>query len=303
MTQPLKRNAQPVGVYALAAAPVVLWGTSFAALKTALTVISPAGLVAVRSMMGFAVLLVAAAFAGPGSARGERPGDRARIWRLAFLGVPVQMGLQAYALRLTSANHSGWIIGVAPVSTAVLAGFFLRERFPRLKLAGVALGFAGVLLVMAGGGRQSLAAPATTGDLLVLVSAFNWSVYTLIGREMMSRRAAAPATARIMGWGAAVALAAYLALGDAAELARIPVRGWLVLAYLGLGCSGVGYLCWSAALERLEAARLASFQNFQPLVTAVAAAWWLGEPMGMGALGGGLLVILGVGLVQRGARS
>lgn len=303
MDESARRTLAPYRLYALAATPVVLWGTSFAALKTAVTMISPAGLVAVRAALGLLVLLAAAAARGGRGAGPARAGDGLRVVLLAVLGVPVQLGLQAYALRLTSANHSGWIIGVAPISTAVLAWLFLGERFPRLKAAGVALGFAGVLLVMAGGGRRTLGLPAARGDLLVLVSAFNWSIYTLVGREMMSRRPSLPLTVRILALGAALAVVGYVILGAPAELARVPLRGWVLLAYLGIGCTGIGYLCWSAALERLEAGRLASFQNVQPLVSALTAALWLGESIGLTAGVGGLLVLLGVGLVQRGARA
>ena len=294
---------RPASAYLFAAVPVLFWGTSFATVKLCLDEISPAGLVAVRAVLALAALLPAAFLfrdAGGVAARGDaRRGDRRRCAFLGVVGVPLQLGLQTYALRLTTANHCGWIVALSPVATACLAALLLRERFPWPKTLGVALGFAGATAVMLGGGRASLALPATRGDLLVLVSAFNWSVYTLVARRLMAGRASLPLTLRIFAWGAAGAVAFYLAVGDPRELLAVPPRVWALLAYLGIGCSGIAYLCWSLALERLEAARLASFQNVQPLVTLASAALVLGESPGAAALLGGLFVIVGVTLVQR----
>lgn len=319
---------RPASAYLFAAVPVLFWGTSFATVKLCLDEISPAGLVAVRAVLALAALLPAAflfrdaggvaaargeaASSGDAAARGDavsrggvvvrgdaRRGDRRRCAFLGVVGVPLQLGLQTYALRLTTANHCGWIVALSPVATACLAALLLRERFPWPKTLGVALGFAGATAVMLGGGRASLALPATRGDLLVLVSAFNWSVYTLVARRLMAGRASLPLTLRIFAWGAAGAVAFYLAVGDPRELLAVPPRVWALLAYLGIGCSGIAYLCWSLALERLEAARLASFQNVQPLVTLASAALVLGESPGAAALLGGLFVIVGVTLVQR----
>lgn len=294
---------RPASAYLFAAVPVLFWGTSFATVKLCLDEISPAGLVAVRAVLALAALLPAAFLfrdAGGVAVRGDaRRGDRRRCAFLGVVGVPLQLGLQTYALRLTTANHCGWIVALSPVATACLAALLLRERFPWPKTLGVALGFAGATAVMLGGGRASLALPATRGDLLVLVSAFNWSVYTLVARRLMAGRASLPLTLRIFAWGAAGAVAFYLAVGDPRELLAVPPRVWALLAYLGIGCSGIAYLCWSLALERLEAARLASFQNVQPLVTLASAALVLGESPGAAALLGGLFVIVGVTLVQR----
>ena len=48
---------------------------------------------------------------------------------MGFVGVFVHQMLQAHALTLTSAIEPGWLIGVTPIWSAVLAAFFLRERF------------------------------------------------------------------------------------------------------------------------------------------------------------------------------
>ncbi len=281
---------------------MLLWGSSFVAAKVALRSVSPLGLVAVRALLGLAVLGAASPFVRSGRVDAPRPGDRLKIALLGVIGLPVHITLQAFALTMTSAVHSGWLIALTPVFTAILAATFLKERFPRLKTAGVLLGFTGALVVIAGGaGAAALRLPSTRGDLLILLSSLNWAAYTLIARGLMVRRNSLPLTLRAIAVGTAIAVPAWLLSGRAAEVLRLPAEAWVALVFLGVGCTGAGYLVWSAALARLEAGTLSSFQYVQPLVTVAVAAAWIGESTGPAVLLGGALVLAGVFLVQRSA--
>jgi drug/metabolite transporter (DMT)-like permease len=288
--------------YLCASAAVMLWGTSFVASKVALRSVSPLGLVAGRSLLGL-LTLAAVLPCGRGALReSPQPGDGWKTAVLGLIGVPVHLTLQAYALTLTSAVHSGWLIALNPVFTAILAAIFQRERFPILKTAGVLLGFSGALVVIGGGaGAGALRLPSTRGDLLILLSSVNWAVYTLIARGLSTRRRPLPLTLRALAVGTAASVLIRLAAGSSAEFGHLSAEGWAALAFLGAGCTGVGYLVWSFALSRLEAGTLSSFQYVQPLVTAGVAAAWIGESAGPAVLLGGALVLAGVALVQRSA--
>jgi drug/metabolite transporter (DMT)-like permease len=73
------------------------------------------------------------------------------------------------------------------------------------------------------------------------------------------------------------------------------------VVFLGIGCSGLGYLLWYSALERLDTARVAVFLYIEPLVTLATAVALLGETVHATTVLGGLIVLAGVFLVQRGA--
>ncbi len=268
----------------------------------ALRELSPAGLVAGRSVLGLAVLAAALPLRRSAGAGRPLPGDRLRIALLGILGLPVHLGLQAVALTLTSAVHSGWLVALIPVFTAILASTFLRERFSPLQVAGVAVGLLGAVAVIAGGSAPGvLRLPSTRGDLLILLSCLNWSVYTLLVRGLMLRSRPIPVMLGALATGTAVALVGYAAVGRPAEFLALRPGTWTALAFLGIGCTGLGYLAWAAALERIEAGALSTFQYVQPLVTAAAAALLIGEPVPASGVAGGALVLAGVFLVQRSA--
>ena len=71
------------------------------------------------------------------------------------------------------------------------------------------------------------------------------------------------------------------------------------MLFLGIGASGLGYLFWYGALERIEASRVAAFLYLEPLVTLAAAVVLLGESVTLEAVAGGLLLLAGVAVVQR----
>lgn len=278
---------------------IVLWGISFVATKAALRELTPVPLVFAR--VGLATVLLL----GLLTARSPRPRLAPGAWRdfalLGFVGVALHLWLQAQALTLTTAVNTGWLIGLIPIWSAILAALFLGERLDARQGVGFGLGFAGALLVVSRGRFDGavLALPGTRGDLLVLLSTVNWALYTILGRRIVPRHGALVATAGAMAAGAAMLAPGFLAAGGTAAYAHLSPGAWGALLFLGLGCSGLGYLLWYGALRRLEAGQVAVFLYLEPLVTLGAAALWLDEPVGAWTLLGGVIVLLGVSLVQR----
>jgi drug/metabolite transporter (DMT)-like permease len=278
---------------------VTFWALSFVATKAALREVTPIALIFARFALG-TTLLVALL-----RARGEPLVPPRDTWPglalMGFVGVFVHQLLQSFALTLTSAVNSGWLIGLTPVWSAVLAAAVLGERFGARKLAGLTLGFLGAALVVTGGRRDTtlLALPSTRGDLLMLASTLNWAVYTVLGHARLKRLGAHRATAGSMflGWAMLVPLFAWQA--GWRQYAALSAVGWAAVLFLGVACSGLGYLFWYGALEKVPATRVATLLYLEPLITLAAAVVLLGEPVRAVTVVGGVMVMVGVLLVQR----
>jgi drug/metabolite transporter (DMT)-like permease len=259
--------------------------------------VSPPTLIFLRFGLGTALLL--AVLAGRG---GLAPlyGSWRALAGMGFVGVFVHQNLQAHALVRTTATSAGWLIGLIPIWTAVLGRWLRGERFGRRKVCGLVVGLAGAILVVTGGkiGREALGLPSTRGDLLFLASTLNWAVYTVLGHGTLRRLGALPATAGAMVLGWAMLAPGFVLRAGWAEIPALTAGGWGSLLFLGLACSGLGYLFWYGALEKIEASRVAAFLYLEPLVTLATAAAWLGERPSAAAVAGGLLVLLGVYAVQ-----
>jgi drug/metabolite transporter (DMT)-like permease len=278
---------------------ILFWGISFVATKAVVREIPPIALIFARAGLGSALLLaVLAVRRQPLLPPRDTWGALARM---GFVGVAFHQLLQAYALTLTSAVNTGWLIGLTPIWSAILSAILLGERFGLGKLAGLALGFLGALLVVTRGTLTAglLALPATRGDLLILASTLNWAFYSVLGHATLRRLGPARATAGAMLFGWLLLVPVFLWAGAASAYASLSIRGWSAMLFLGLACSGLGYLFWYGALERIEASRVASFLYLEPLVTLGAAVLLLGESVGVTTVVGGALLVLGVALVQR----
>jgi drug/metabolite transporter (DMT)-like permease len=282
-------------------AAVVLWGISFVATRAALREISPVTLVFTRFLLGTALLFGLLAVR-----RRLTPPPRdswLALLSMGFVGVFVHQMLQAHGLKLTTAVHAGWLIGLIPIWSAILGAAVLHERLGARRSVGLLLGFAGAALVVTRGhvAGALFALPSTRGDLLILASTVNWAVYSVIGRRTLARLGSARATAFAMLAGWLLLAPVFLLRAGWVEWARVSAAGWAAVLFLGIGCSGFGYLLWYTALERLDTSRVAAFLYLEPLVTLAAAVALLGEPVHSTTVVGGMIVLAGVFLVQHGA--
>jgi drug/metabolite transporter (DMT)-like permease len=277
----------------LAFIAVIFWGLSFVATKAALAEVSPVTLIAVRFAIGALVLLAIVRELPPRSAWPA-------LALMGFIGVFVHQMLQSFALTMTSASSTGWLIGVTPIWSALLSAIVLRERFGGWKILGLVAGFAGAILVVTKGdfSPQVLGRPSTLGDLLILISTINWAVYSVLGHKTIRQLGPRRATSGAMLFGAFMLMPLFIANRGWREVPNLTTKGWSALLFLAIGCSALGYLFWYGALERLEVSRVAALLYAEPLVTFAAAVVLLGERVSRHVIAGGILVLVGVVIAQ-----
>jgi drug/metabolite transporter (DMT)-like permease len=158
-----------------------------------------------------------------------------------------------------------------------------------------------VLLIVSKGSLAALMSGkfGTTGDFLVLISAVNWAVFSILSRRGLATHPAARMMFYVMllGW----LFSCFWLFGPGpgwSEIPRITPTGWLSLLFLGIFGSGLAYIAWYDALQVIPASQLGAFIYVEPLVTMVVASILLAETITLLAVVGGVLTILGVSLVN-----
>jgi drug/metabolite transporter (DMT)-like permease len=268
------------------------------ATKAALQEVSPVTLIFTRFALGVTVLVLVVKLR---HASLIPPRDSwLTLATMGFVGIFLHQMIQAHGLTLTTAVRTGWLIGLTPIWSAVLATVFLGEGFGRRKVLGLFIGLIGALLVVTRGELSAdvLALPSTRGDLLVLASTWTWAIYTILGRDTLKRLGSAQATAAAMFAGWAMMIPFFVAAAGWHEYRDLSSTSVIAILFLGIGCSGLGYWLWYAALERIDATQVAAFLYLEPLVTLLAAVALLGESVGLSTIVGGVLVLAGVLTVQ-----
>jgi drug/metabolite transporter (DMT)-like permease len=278
---------------------VVVWGASFVAIKVALKYISPVALVWLRFSVGMIILgaavLIRRQFALP---KGK---DWLYFALLGFLGITFHQWLQSTGLVTSQATTTGWIVASMPVFIAVLGWLVLKEKLNWLQALGILLAAFGVLLVVTHGNLNSLVSGkfGTPGDILILISAPNWAVFTILSRRGLKTYPAALMMFYVMAFGWLFSSVLFVAGRGWESIHNIATNGWLALGFLGIFCSGMAYIFWYDALKVLPVAKVGTFLYIEPVVTVIVSFFLLGEKITLAGVLGGLVILLGVGLVNQ----
>jgi drug/metabolite transporter (DMT)-like permease len=274
-------------------ATVLVWSSTFAAIRAALRGISPPHLTLVRFAIASLVM------AGIAAARGIRLPDRKdwpRITWLSLLGITLYQLLLNYSEQTVTAGTTALVISSETAMMALLSHFLLGERLSRRAWFGIVLAFVGVGFIVWGQGRQLGAQPI--GIVLVLSAAFTTSLYFVLQKPLLKRYSAFDLTS-YSTWIGTVPLFAFSGGLREAWHAASPATIWSVL-YLALGPGAIGYICWAYGLSRTTAARAASFLYGLPVAGLLIAYLWLGEIPSGSSLFGAALTITGMILATRG---
>ncbi len=289
-------------LYAKATFAVVAWGASFVATKVALRDLGPYSIIWGRFAVGVLVLVTVLFFRRNWAVPAKR--DLFFFALLGFLCVPFHQFLQTVGLETAQASTSGWIIATTPVFIALLGRFVLGEKLGMGRTMGILLAAAGVLVVVSGGSPSSWMNMrfGTVGDLLMLVSAVNWAVFSVLSRKALSRYSGALMMTWVMGLGWLMATPMLLDGSGPTEYVHLSAAGSGALLFLGVCCTGLAYVFWYDALQGMEASRVGAFMYLEPPAAVVVASLVLGEPVTPAAVTGGILILFGVWMVNRFSR-
>ena len=278
---------------------VLVWGASFVATKVALRDVSPVTVVWLRFAMGVAILGLAVAlrrqFALP------RREDLAYFALLGFIGITFHQWLQSTGLLTAQASTTAWIVATTPVFMALLGWLLLKERLGWVKAGGIALAALGVLLVVSKGDWSAMSSGqfGTAGDFLILISAPNWAVFSVISRRGLQSHPAARMMFYVMGFGWLFTSVLLFTGPGLSEIGQLQLVSWLGLGFLGIFCSGLAYIFWYDGLQAVPAAQMGAFLYLEPLVAVVVAAIVLNEPLLLASVIGGGIILAGVWIVNR----
>ncbi len=278
---------------------VIVWGASFIATKVALQGLSPITIVWLRFLMGVVILGLVVVF------RRQFALPEKKEWGyfalLGLLGITFHQWLQSNALQTSEAGTTAWIVSTTPVFMAVLGWVLLKERLGWTKSLGILLAFLGVLVVVSRGDLPSISIGkfGAPGDVLVLISAVNWAVFSALSRRGLKSHPASLMMFYIMLLGWAFTTLLFLTTSGLSEIPSVTSTGWVAVGFLGIFCSGLAYIAWYDALQALSTAQTGVFLYIEPLVAVVIAFFVLGEPITAASLIGGAVILFGVWLVNR----
>jgi drug/metabolite transporter (DMT)-like permease len=276
----------------------LVWAGSFVAVRMTVKEISPVDLGFLRFLVAtpFMVLILLLS-------KKETRLPAKELLSLSVLGltgVTLLYIFQFIGIEYTTASTSAVLINTNVIFIVLLSATFLKEKFPLRKSAGIALSFAGVLVVIfAQMTNESIAFNNVflIGCIFIILSAFCWAIYSIVGKRLLDKYDPFTVTTYAFVLGTIFFLP--VVLPDITDVIQgVSFNGWMAILYLALICSVFGYVAWYYALSRIEAGRAAVFLNLIPLFTIVIS-FFTGEIPTFIFLIGAILIIYGVYLTQK----
>jgi drug/metabolite transporter (DMT)-like permease len=282
--------------YLLILLAVIFWGTSFVATKTLLTEIKPITIIILRLITASALLTFIAIYTKRNFSLNLK--SHGWIFILALIAV-FHLWIQVTGLQFTTAANTGWIIGTAPIFMAVMGLIFFKEKITLLSFGGIVLALFGLLMLIGKGDITNISLIENKGDLLVLGSAFTWGVYSMVNKKISLTYSPLMTILYLFVIMAIIIIPFNLDSETISSVINLSSVGWAMVLFLGLFCSGIAYVIWARALRDMESAKVGAFLYLEPLITVVAAWFFISEEITVLMIISGLLITIGVIIVNK----
>ncbi|MFQ8826260.1 MAG: DMT family transporter [Alistipes sp.] len=231
--------------------------------------IGPAGLMMVRTAGAAGAFWTASLFT-----RRERvaPRDRLSLFFAALLGIVLNQGSFILGVSMTSPIDASVVTTTAPIFAMIIAALYLREPITGMKIAGVAIGAVGALmLILSSPAASSSGGGSVGGDLLCMFAQLSYATYFVVFKGLIGRYG--PVT--LMKWMFLFATLCWLPFGagDFAS-ARWQAFGWRNFAEVGfivLGATFLTYLLLPVGQKNLRPTVGCMYNYLQPLVASLVA--------------------------------
>lgn len=225
----------------------------------------------------------------------------AKHWKIVvFLSVtgPASFNTLSYTGLVHTEALNGLLFNAAgPMFIAAAAFLIFGDRLGRRQIAGLAVGFAGILLVLTHGEIGQLAhVQFNPGDALIVIAVATWGVYTAYLRKRPAAIAWQSFSAATFAVAAIVNFPLALVEHNAGNTLAVNLPNLAVVAYVAIFPSLIGYIFYNRGVELVGAARAGAYLFLIPVFGAILATIFLGEKLYAFHIAAFALIIGGVTL-------
>jgi drug/metabolite transporter (DMT)-like permease len=281
---------------------MVAWGVNFSFVKHVLEHLGVGAFMflrfAILPLLGLALLVLV--FRGHLARTWPKRGDLARFVVAGFIGHTVHIALVMYGMSLSTPFSSSLVLTSGPILTLMILAVMGAERLRARQVAGTLVAFAGIAVFLA----DKLAGGffrAGAGDLLLILSAFCFSLYTVLVRPLTERYGPLIVLSYTLFFSAPIILVFTLPAFLDAPMAALPPGVWVGLFWSIILSSFFGWLIWSWVNQVRGVARSAGLQYLAPPIAGLVAWLTLGEQFSALKLSGAAVTLAGVAWAQFGA--
>jgi drug/metabolite transporter (DMT)-like permease len=275
----------------------VVWGSTYLGIDLAVRTIPPFAMAALRFLIAGPLLYAWAIRRGD---RSDRP--TARHWLSAVLIAAPMLAVGnaavGWAEQTLDTGTASLIIASVPLWMALLDRVFYAQRLARTIVVGLAVGFAGVGLLVAPGGAGG---GDTKAAIVLVFSSLAWAIGSLYSRHAALPQRPLVSAGMQMIAGGLILVVVSAASGEFGRVhpANVSAESWLGLAYLVVFGSLIAFTAYMWLLRAAPTSLVGTYAYVNPVVAVLLGTVFLGEPLGWRTLGGGGIILASVAMIVR----
>lgn len=271
-----------------------IWGASFLFIKIGVSEMGPITFAAVRVFIGSVTLALALWVRRQPIPR--RVGTWLRLLVMGILGTAIPFAAISWGTQYIPSGLSAILNATMPLFTVVLAAACGSERLTPWRLAGVAIGFCGIVVLALpklGGGLE----PSLLGEMAVVAAALSYAVGIVYARRALADQP--PLVAAFGQISTSCLVLSLLALLEPAPLAFPSAAAVGSLLAVGMLGTGIAYIIYYRLLQMVGPTNTSLTTYISPLFGILWGFLILGERLSWHAFVALLLIFLGLVCVNR----
>jgi drug/metabolite transporter (DMT)-like permease len=281
----------------------LIWGSTYLGIRLAIDSIPPLFMAGARFVLAGGVLYAVIRRSGAPRPTVVQWRDAAVLGALLLL---VGNGAVTWAEKRVPTNITALTVAGTPAWMLLLDWLRPGGRRPHgLVFLGLAVGFAGVVLIVTSRDAHGHGIMDPVGAVLLLSASICWAAGSIFSRHARQPASALLAIAMQMLAGGVLMLGAGLALGEGTHFAwrEITTQSALAFGYLTIFGSLIGFTCYVWLLRVSTPARVSTYAFVNPLIAVLLGRLVLGEPLPAGVLVAGGFILVAVILITLKGRS
>lgn len=289
-----KLDKKPV-LYLATLLVIIIWSITFISTKSLLKHLSPFEILILRYIIAYGVFWIIY----PKPIIPKNITDEIRFAACGLFGVTFNFMFENTALLYSTAANVSLLVSSAPMLTGIVAYFMIKEKITKRFILGCLFGTSGVFLIVYNG--RFILNLNPLGDLLAVAAALSFSIFSVTIKGVNQSYKPTEITRKSF----------FYALLSMIPLLFTPLFKWkpsvlLIpevwghLLFLGLLASALCFILWHKVILKLGPVKANNFIYLSPPLTMIFAAILLDERITIFAVTGGVLILIGVYIGQRG---
>ena len=193
----------------------------------------------------------------------------------------------AFSLIYTTATNAGFLMSTAILFTPFLSYFVLKQKIDKKHALPIIIVVVGLYLLCSGGGSFVFG----LGEFFGILCAVSGAGMLVFSSKYLKNSDPITVTVMQTGFTGLFCIIFALIFEDIPSLGSVPMVGWGVILYLAVGCTCIAYLLQNLSLRKVPATYVAMAFCSEPIFTAAASYFLLGEVLPLkGLIGAGLIM-------------